>query len=288
MTTSSEQPSFNSSTYKTFAGNEPLTPSGDRPLFERPDIQTFLKAPDSSPISEVLLYRLLTVSELYLRQHFPEKQLSGLCIGYFLITKEKVNLHYVGWGWMHEYEARLNELINEKDSTGQLKNEFLATELSPEDIESLEQANPNEAESIELRKLAGWIEEELNQQATYPLNLGQLQAFVLNHFSFAAKHSESSLQDLSNDKQNHQYSVYSGKIESSSGFDFSSDATSASIPLETVISPNPNVRIRLTSNTLNVAIRSSGVTSTKVCPNNKHRHQDGNCYNENPIHPNCK
>ena len=286
MTTPLKRPSFNSSTYKVSAGNDSLIPSIDCPLSEQLDIQTFLKAPDLGPIPEVLLYRLLTVAELYLRQRFPDKRLSGLCIGYFLTSEDDVNLHYVGWGWMAEYETKLNELLNVKDSTGNLRSIFLTDDSSSEEMDDSRQTSSSESESVELGKLAGWIEEELNQQATCSLELGQLQAFVLNHFSFAGKPSEDLLRGLSNERRN-QYSVYSGRLEPSENFSFESDA--ARIALSTVISPNSDIRFSVNQNTFDFAIRSPTVASSGVCGNGLHRHgrEDPKCYQPNPKHPNC-
>lgn len=103
------QPSFTSSTYRAIAENGPLIPTGDRPLSEQPNIQTFLNTTTEGPVSENLLYRLLTLAELYIEHQLPEKQLSGLCLGYFLKTDDTSKFYYVSWGAIPNEVIKVDE-----------------------------------------------------------------------------------------------------------------------------------------------------------------------------------
>ena len=158
------QTSFTSSTYTTIFTNKPLAPISDLPLVDQPDIQSFLNASSDSPIPEVLLYRLLTFAEIYLEHKFPEKQLSGLCIGYILQSGRQSEFYYVSWGWISAYDdwikAEKDKIGIKSTSSGERTSGL--NEIPSNKLDTSEQSVLTE--NVELEKLAELIEEELNRR----------------------------------------------------------------------------------------------------------------------------
>lgn len=175
-----QQPSFTSSTYQVIASDAPLTPNSDRPLSEQPDIQAFLYDSSAGPIPEIVLYRLLTVAELALKQKFPDKQLGGLCLGYTLEPidielndpDDSGNLFYVSWGAHSTY----SELLKPTIDTSELE--------SSEEPESLQLSSEEAAIDTEFSVLKDLIEAEIARSASKDfLKNKQPYAFLFGHFN---------------------------------------------------------------------------------------------------------
>ena len=257
-----QQPSFTSSTYQVIASDVPLTPNSDRPLSEQPGIQTFLNDCSTGPIPEIVLYRLLTIAELYLRQHFPDKQLSGLCIGYFFQSEGQSELYHVSWGWISEYEAAI-EKARHTPSHASTIGESLAVDggfLDDEDMDvSLQFASD---EDVELEKLACLIEEELNQQAKENLRTNQqIKALLLSHFSPAQRSGEY---------------LFSVPLESPSELSFETADNTVSIPLNRDIELNSEVSLNVTRENFGYSRTQTTVFSTQSCHSHTQEDSEGN------------
>lgn len=171
------QPSFTSSTYRAIADKALLIPKGDRPLAEEPEIQAFLNAPDTGLIPEYVLYRLLTIVELTLKQKFPEKKLAGLCLGYTLKSRDNSSKSdnisesfYVSWGWTKTYDDLLKPMIQSDEI---------------QEIEELDEGKKNEQEAIsnEFSALTDLIEVEISRYAeSRSTSKMQPCVFVFGHF----------------------------------------------------------------------------------------------------------
>ena len=255
MTDFSEKASFNSSTYKKNVHNGPLVPSIGCPLSEQTHIQEFLNAPNTGPLPEILLYRLLTVAELYLQERFPEKKLGGLCIGYFL--ESDVNFYYVSWGWIPEYEFGI-KIIREKRSDI----DFNVYPANEKDVPN------NLEEAIALEELARLIEVELNQQLNNTSDLDFLRVFILNHFHPMQETSE----DIFTEIQNNNGDQFTILLDSTS--ELQSDADSSfRVPLNTIIALNSNLILSANSTSLNFAISRASVNIAES--SHKHRNVEG-------------
>lgn len=257
-----QQPSFTSSTYQAIASNTQLTPTSDRPLADQSDIQAFLNAP-SGPVPEILLYRLLTVAELYLEQRFPEKQLSGLCVGYSLISGNQAKFYYVSWGWIPAYSDWIEA---EKTRIAEATAEELSAphDTCSEDADILDQ--PVSDEDIEFEKLAGLIEEELNREIKDTLSPDQkIRAFLISHLSPAQRSLENLFPDSFDTYQN-QFTVL---LPSSSDLKFDADGTTR-IPLNQNIELNPDIHLNITRTTFNFALAQASVRASQACHTKGH------------------
>ncbi|MCA6605022.1 MAG: hypothetical protein IM533_11250 [Pseudanabaena sp. M007S1SP1A06QC] len=263
------QTSFTSSTYTTIFTNKPLAPISDLPLVDQPDIQSFLNASSDSPIPEVLLYRLLTFAEIYLEQKFPEKQLSGLCIGYILQSGRQSEFYYVSWGWISAYDdwikAEKDKIGIKSTSSGERTSGL--NEIPSNKLDTSEQSVLTE--NVELEKLAELIEEELNRRIKDVLIEDQhIKAFLLGHFSPAQRSSENLFQD-SFDTPPKQFTF---PLQSSTNIQFDAD-DNAKISLNRDIEVSPNIHFSITREKFDFAIRSDNFRAAA-----SHRHNDGNLY----------
>ena len=274
------QASFTSSTYRTISTNKPLTLTSDRPLADQPDIQSFLNAPSDSLIPEVLLYRLLTFAEIYLEQKFPERQLSGLCIGYILQSGSQSEFYYVSWGWISAYDdwikAEKDRIGIKSTSSGETTSSI--NEIPSNKLDTFEQSVLTD--NVELEKLAGLIEEELNRRIKDVLIADQhIRAFLLGHFSPAQRSFENLFQN-SFDTPPKQFTV---PLQPSSNIKFGTD-DDARISLNRDIELSPNIHLNITRTKFNFAIRSDNFMATAY-----HWHVDGKYqYTATQIHRDCE
>jgi len=271
------QPSFTSSTYRAIAENGSLVPTSDRPLADQPEIQTFLGAVPEEPVSESLLYRLLTVVELYLEQSFPEKQLGGLCLGYSLKTDESSHIYYVSWGWIPDYEIKLDRIRANTNGIVDLAEAFETQlhkkeELLRSNSSSAENTQPDEDlqlnENVELEKITRLIEQEILNRLSHPLPSGQrLRTFVITHFSPATREYQDIFSEFAIDRFN-QFSV---PIDSRTDLVFDSDNL-AVIPLNRNVQLNPEVILNVNRENFSFGLTRLQVSSAQAC----HVHRDSN------------
>lgn len=160
------QPSFTSSTYRAIAENCPLTINTNLALADHPSLQPFLNVSNEAPVPEVLLYRLLTIIELSLKQKFPDININGLCLGYTLKPSDtnradSFEVYYVSWGWKNIYfESVKVPEINVED-----KNMEMVSENEP-DSEENNMKSPDSEIDLEFENLRKLAELEMSRQAS--------------------------------------------------------------------------------------------------------------------------
>jgi len=174
--------SFTSSTYRAITSNKPLIPTSDRPFSEQQDIQSFLNSPSNDIVPEILLYRLLIVVELALKQKFPDNQFGGLCLGYTLETveakAENSGVFYVSWGWNPIYN-QLTEVVTPRQIVDEVKDQENDGSLKHREL-SLEETDIHN----EFLILKDFVETEMQKHAkTDELGNKKICAFLFGHLN---------------------------------------------------------------------------------------------------------